>query len=188
MPQKSLILYSSRTGNTEKVALRFKKVFEKKGWQCDIFKVDKNIDIENPPFDYRDYDFLCVGSYIDWSLPPDELLFIMRHNPQSAHCLRKPSSKAYGHRRIVIGPKKGIVFITYAGAHLGPKEALPALYLLELEMEHLRFECIGQFSCPGKMFNRPTPGFWHGDISHRPSERDLLKAEIFMEEKIEELH
>ena len=38
--KKSLIIYQTMTGNTEIVALRFKKVFEKKGWDCDIFKID----------------------------------------------------------------------------------------------------------------------------------------------------
>jgi flavodoxin len=59
--RKSLILYQTMSGNTEKVAFRFKKVFEKKGWKCDIFKVDKNMDADNLPFDFQDYDFLCVG-------------------------------------------------------------------------------------------------------------------------------
>jgi flavodoxin len=63
MANKALILYASMTGNTEKVALRFKQTFEKKGWQCDMVKVDKNI-AANPPFNYKDYNFLCVGSYV----------------------------------------------------------------------------------------------------------------------------
>jgi hypothetical protein len=37
------------------------------------------------------------------------------------------------------------------------------------------------------MGNRPRPGYWYGDLIHRPSERDLQKAEIFLEEKNEEL-
>jgi hypothetical protein len=58
-----LITYSSITGNTEKVALRFKETFEKRGWQCDIFKVRKRAeDILRPPFDIRSYDFICDGS------------------------------------------------------------------------------------------------------------------------------
>ena len=31
------------------------------------------------------------------------------------------------------------------------------------------------------------PGTFHGDIRDRPNERDLLKAEMFIEEKLEEI-
>jgi hypothetical protein len=182
--KKSLILYQSMTGNTEKVALRFKKVFEQKGWQCDTFKVDKKTDINNPPIDFQKYDFLCAGSGVYAQLPGNEL-FRMLFN--ITHMKREGGKKPPPHRKIVTGPKAGIVFVTYAGVHLGPKEAEPALSLLDLEIEHLKFKCIGRFSCPGKMGNRPRPGYWYGDLIHRPSERDLQKAEIFLEEKIEEL-
>ena len=66
MSKKSLILYSTMTGNTEKVAMRFRKVFEKKGWVCDIFKIDKKTDAINPPFNLEDYDFLCIGSPLEY--------------------------------------------------------------------------------------------------------------------------
>ena len=32
------------------------------------------------------------------------------------------------------------------------------------------------------------PRVWHWNVQNRPHERDLLKAEIFMEETIEDLH
>lgn len=184
--KKSLILYQSMSGNTEKVALRFKKAFEKKGWKCDVFKIDKEIDVNNSPFDFRDYDFLCVGSGVYRSLPGKEItatIYWPSHDYE-----RTGKRRNILHSRIVPGPKVGIVFATYAGAHLGPKEAEPALSLLELYMEHLKFKCVGRFSCPGRRIADPTPKFWHGDISKRPSERDLQKAETFMEEKIEELY
>jgi hypothetical protein len=89
----------------------------------------------------------------------------------------------------VLGPdsKKAIIFVTYAGYEFGPKEAAPALQLLDLEIEHIGFECIGHFCCPGKFINGPTPTTYHGDIRDRPNERDLLKAEMFIEEKLEEI-
>ena len=209
MSKKSLILYSSWTGNTEKVALSFKKAFEKNGWECDMVKIDKNTDVNRPGFDYEDYDFLCVGSPVILGLPTEEIINIMIKNPLSGHYgeptreevarlrlirndpeyLPPPPSlpeKASPPGMIIPGPKKGVVFVTYAGMHLGPKEAAPALILLEVEMEHLKFKCIGSFACPGKHGNLPGDGTWHGDIRQRPNERDLMKAEIFMAEKIEE--
>jgi len=90
------------------------------------------------------------------------------------------------HRKITPGPKRGVVFVTYSGEHLDPREVEPALSLLELNIEQLRFKCIGRFSYPGGSGNHYTPGTWFGDIRGRPIERDLLKAEIFMEEIMEE--
>ena len=181
--KKGLILYQTMTGNTEKVALRFKKAFEKKGWKCDMFKVDKSMDVDNLPFNFEEYDFMCAGSGVYKALPGQELVNILF---TYIHQTKRAGKIVRVHRKITPGPKTGIVFVTYAGTHLGPKEAEPALSLLELNIEHLRFRCIGRFYCPGGVGKRRTPGQWFGDISGRPSERDLMKAEIFMEEKLEE--
>jgi hypothetical protein len=201
MAKKSLILYQSMTGNTEKVALRFKKVFEKMGWECDIFKVksDPNVKIplyKNPkvtdfPFDLRDYDFLCVGSPVQVGQPPKEIINIMFNNPYSPHSHGETLSDEDRERlrdpTVIPGPQKGIVFVTYGGVHMGPTEPLPALASLEHELVHLKFQCVGRFSCPGKMAGHPSPGAWHHDLDHRPSKRDLMKAEIFLEEILEDL-
>lgn len=181
--KRGLIIYQSMTGNTEKVALRFKEVFEKKGWQCDIFKVDKKTDVDNLPLDFNGYDFLCAGSGVYMALPGREIVDIMFN---IAHQTRRAGKIVRVHRKITPGPQKGIVFVTYGGTHLGPKEAGPSLSLLDLIIEHLRFKCIGRFSCPGGGGKRANPGGWYGDIRGRPNERDLLKAEIFLEEKLEE--
>jgi len=79
MSKRSLVVYSSYTGNTEKVALRFKETLEKKGWQCEIFKVRKIAeDILKPPFDIREYDFVCAGSGLRAHLPYNEILNMLR--------------------------------------------------------------------------------------------------------------
>jgi hypothetical protein len=213
MGKKCLIMYSSYTGNTEKVALRFKSTFERNGWACDVFKIRKKAeDILNPPFDVKDYDFLCAGSGIRAHLPYNETLNVLRrfrlgmdprialrNRDETIPYIKEPvpdmplpdddPNIMRFHRKIVLGPddKKGVVFVTYAGYEFGPKEAEPSLQLLELEIEHLRFKCIGRFCCPGRYLNNPTPGTFHGDIRDRPNETDLLKAEIFIEEKLEEI-
>jgi len=228
MTRKSLILYSSLTGNTEKVALRFKKVFQDLGWECDAFKIDKNTDYKEPPFNIEDYDFLCAGSYVLLELPAEEIVNFMCKNPLSGHCgqptreelarqrllrndprylppaekpTRQPKQLHMG--KIKFGDKKGIVFATYSGMHLGPKEAAPSLSLLESELEHLGFLCIGKFACPGTMGKHgpePTdeaaqkpeamgsnPTNYHKNMTRRPNERDLLRAEFFLEDMLEEL-
>ena len=181
--KKGLIIYQSMSGNTEKVALKFKQVFENKGWKCDVFKIDKNIDVDNLPFDFQDYDFLCAGSGVYAALPGKEVVDVMY---KTTHRTKKDGKIVRLHRKITVGPKKGVVFVTFAGTHIGPKEADPSLSLLELNIEHLRFKCVGRFACPGKIGKKATPGYWYGDIRGRPSERDLLKAEIFLEEILEE--
>jgi hypothetical protein len=89
--------------------------------------------------------------------------------------------------KLIFGPndKKGIVFVTLAGVHQGPREAIAPLALLATEMEHLKFQCVGQFHCPGRM--RKIEG-WFKDLPHRPNERDLMKAQIFMEETLEDCY
>ena len=213
MGTRSLIVYSSFTGNTEKVAERFQATLERNGWTCDRVKVQKTADdILNPKFDLKEYDFVCIGSGIRSHLPYNEVLNVLRRlrlgtDPRFALRWRDetipyitdplpetPSpwqdrSLVDRHRRIVLGPDspKAVVFVTYSGFEFGPKEAEPAMQLLALEIEHLGFRCIGHFCCPGRFLHDPTPLTFHGDIRDRPNERDLLKAELFIEEKLEEM-
>jgi hypothetical protein len=210
MSKKCLIAYSSITGHTEKVALKFKETFEKRGWQCDIFKVRKNAeDILRPPFDIRSYDFVCAGSGLRAHLPYNEILnmlrgfrtgmdprITLRFRDETIPYITEPTPEIpphkdpkIEHKKIILGPDspKAVVFITYAGYEFGPKEAEPALQLLALELEHIGFQCIGYFCCPGTYLDNPMPRTFHGDIRGRPDERDLLKAQMFIEEKLEEI-
>jgi hypothetical protein len=217
---KSLVLYASQSGNTEKVAMSFKKAFERNGWQCDSFKIDENTDIKNPPFKFEDYHFCAVGSYVFLELPAEAMINLLCKNPYSGHC-GQPTREEVARQRlqrnnpkylppaerppeganlrspgkIIPGPQRGVVFATYSGMHLGPKEAYAALAHLEVELEHLGFKCVGSFCCPGKQrphgklapedSKRQMPETWHKDIDSRPNERDLLRAELFMEDILE---
>jgi hypothetical protein len=210
MGKKCLIAYSSITGHTEKVALKFKDIFEKRGWQCDIFKVRKNAeDILRPPFNIRSYDFVCAGSGLRAHLPYNEILnmlrglrtgmdprITLRFRDETIPYITEPipeippqKDPKIEHKKIILGPgsPKAVVFITYAGYEFGSKEAEPALQLLGLELEHIGFQCIGYFCCPGTYLDDPMPRTFHGDIRDRPNERDLTKAQIFIEEKLEEI-
>jgi hypothetical protein len=210
MSKKCLITYSSYTGNTEKVALRFKETFENNGWQCDIFKVRKNAeDILRPPFDVPNYDFICAGSGLRAHLPYNEVLnmlrgfrmgmdprLVLRNRDETIPYIDEPipepaSDRKPGmrHGKIILGPDapRSVVFITYAGYEFGPKEAEPAVQLLALELEHIGFQFSGSFCCPGKYLDNPTPGTFHGDIRDRPNEKDLLRAQYFIEDKLEEI-
>jgi len=93
------------------------------------------------------------------------------------------------HHKIVLSPTapRAVVFITYAGYEFGLVEAEPAALLLGLELEHIGFKFAGWFGCPGKYLDNPTPRTFHGDIRDRPNQRDLLKAQWFLEEKLDEI-
>jgi flavodoxin len=162
------------------VAQRFKKAFEKKGWECDLFKITKKITIKDLP-DYKNYDFLCLGSPVEFKLPTDELMAVL--NPK--HGPFKEGGKPPKQEKVIFNSdsKKGVAFATFSGHHLGPKEPDPALVFMESMIEHSKFQCVGKFACPGKMFDH-TQG-WYEDLDERPNERDLQKAEIFIEEIIE---
>jgi hypothetical protein len=210
MGKRCLITYSSITGHTEKIALKFKETFEKNGWQSDIFKVRKNAeDILRPPINIRSYDFICAGSGLRAHLPYNEILnmlrgfrtgmdprITLRFRDETIPYISEPIPEIPPHKdpridhgKIILGPDspKAVVFITYAGYEFGPKEADPAAELLALELEHIGFQYIGRFCCPGKYVDDPMPRTYHGDIRDRPDERDLLKAQMFIEEKLEEI-
>ena len=210
MSKKALITYSSYTGNTEKVAVTFRNVLEGRGWQCDVFKVGKNADdILRPRYDLRAYDLVCVGSGLRGHLPYNEVLnmlrgvwtkmdprITMRFRDETLNYIPGPVPPIppdriarEDHGKIVLGPDspRAVVFITYAGYEFGPMEAEPAALLLELEVQHIGYQSLGHFCCPGKYLDDPTPRTYLGDIRDRPNERDLQKARIFLEEKLEEM-
>ena len=210
MSKKCLVTYSSYTGNTEKVALRIKETFESRGWQCDMFKVRKTADdILRPPYDVRKYDFVCAGSGLRAHLPYNEVMNMLRgfrtgidprvvlsRRDETIPYIDEPVPEitigrgiSSIHRKIVLGPDSphAMVFITYAGYEFGPREAEPAASLMGLELEHIGFQYLGMFCCPGKFIDSPMQGTFHGDIRDRPNEKDLLKAHYFIEDKLEEI-
>ena len=259
--RKALIVYATITGNTEQVAMRFKQVFEKYGWTCDIFKCTKKTDKTNLPYRIEDgYDLFCVGGPI-WSGTPPLYLYDDKQGviqpilaPRNANWRPESGRPPPVPRTPGWKTTRGIVFMTYAGSGEGTLEAVPALYLLEHEgLERWGIKCIGKFACPGKLWaesiftplsarehtikrgdttgeamttfaqyreNPNDPQFvnlsaedrklydkavedvnkgvkrtmgsgrreWHHDLEHRPNERDLMKAEIFLSEIIEDFY
>jgi hypothetical protein len=212
---KSLIIYASISGNTEKVAKRFEQVFMEKGWECDLLKVTRKSNVYQKIFDCDQYDFICVGSFIHKSLPADHVVECLRANPANLHY--SPNMEEMEKRpprddeqmakflamdinphkqslkdgrtdppRIIFGPpdKKGVVFVTFAGEHQGYEEAVPALALLKSELEHTMFQCMGTFACPGRF---GTTRGWFRDLPERPNEKDLIKADIFLAEILDEI-
>ena len=203
--RKGLIVYASHTGNTERVALRFQKVFEEKGWACDCIKAARGMKPVNPD----DYDLVCIGSPIlagghakeistVWTGGVDFPVEEAGGTPGGGPPGGGPPPGSLTWRQDPAKYKKGVAFVTYTGSMRGPAEALPALALMELQMEDRGFRCIGKLACPGRhavaQFEQPEDPrdgaeamrAWHWDQQSRPHERDLQKAEIFLEEILEQ--
>ena len=172
--KKNLIVYASNTGNTEKIAIELKKNFDRYGWECTLKKLANDYDVENPDFNFDDYDFVCIGSPVNSELPLPQVRKVMTSRPVGEH-------------KIVPGPKCGIVFSTYGGMHLGPKEAEPALKLLELELEHLSFKLIGSLAIPGSAGDRYSPNWYYGDMRGRPNAQDLHDVGSFVDDIMKKL-
>lgn len=166
--KKNLIVYASRTGNTEKIAGELAKNFERYGWKNDLKKLPDDYDAKHPDFSFGDYDFACVGSPVISELPLDQIRTVAYGNP--------------GMDKLTMGPKCGIVFCTYGGIHLGPIEAAPALKLLEVELMHQLFNVIGSLAIPGSMGEYSNPRSYYGsDIVNRPNEQDLNTVSVFVD-------
>ena len=176
MARKALIVYASVTGNTEKVAKRFKQVFDKKGepwgdWECDIYKITKQSDKKKSPYHLEDYDFICVGAPIWAGIPP---LYLFDDHIGALGAVLMPRAaidmslgEGQNQQREELmgemmakfkagwGPKKGVAFVTYGGQGQGPIESLAALSCLELRLEGARVKCVGKFACCGGMWDEP---------------------------------
>ena len=210
MARKSLVVYASHTGNTEKIALRFRKVFEEKGWECDCVKAVKNMT----PVSFDGYDLVCVGSPVLAAVPAKEIGYVfmgggdfsedrpggppMTGSPPGGPPVQGRPPFSLSWRQDPAKYKKGIVFVTYTGSRRGPAEAMPSLSLLELQMEDKGYRCIGKLACPGKHAGhiiesqKAKPAGpqemrdWHWNQQSRPHERDLQKAETFLAEILED--
>ncbi len=176
MAKKSLIVYASVTGNTEKVAMKFKEVFEKKGapwgeWECDTYKITKQSDKRNAPYHLEDYDFICVGAPIWAGIPPlylfdDHLgalgavmmpraLLDMSLGEEPGKPPEEVLESMMNRIKAGWGPKKGVVFVTYGGQGQGPIESVAALSCLEIRLDAARVKTVGKFACCGGMWDEP---------------------------------
>lgn len=239
--KRALIIYYSITGNTERVALSFKKVMEQVGWGCDMLKVnaDAKLDVNNLPYRMDDYDFLCVGGPNYRGIIPKKIIDVKSGVLMPDRLFRDNpgwGSVSESWR------KMGVVFVTYGGATRGTAHANSCLSLLQLRLEDMKIKCVGHYACAGgkwleevvdpvahlhaegneevanevlgrykdnpnasefdnltkeerALYDKsiseakiepPYVTQWHRDVENRPNERDLLKAEIFMAEVLED--
>lgn len=144
--RKAIVMYSSITGNTKKVAEVFANVLKEYHFDVALEKVYPQRDYEKEPIYFDDCDLLCLGAPIIAALPYKEMSSVVGWSGKHVELYKgaRPNPSAPGRLRA------GVAFATFGGTVAGPRECLPTL---ELEKEYLQlygFTPVGQFACPGK--------------------------------------
>jgi len=166
---KSLVLYSSVTGNTEKVAQRIAEVLRRKEHDVAIVKVDEETNV-----DLLAYDLVFLGSAVHQWLPTKMLVNYV-----------KRMLKTYFTSGVIVPccpirpGKYAVCFCTYSGPHTGVSEAIPATKWMRAFLEHVGFTVLEEWHTVGEFKNREensTKGRL-GNIKGRPDEHDLVEIE-----------
>lgn len=164
---EAIIIYWSKTGNTEKVARAIQEGLEEAGVDVSVKRVEDAGDV-----DFYAYDLVCVGfpSY-QWRPPAPMDAFL------------KDKFRAYSRQgRVRVGAppvpgKHALIFCTYSGPHTGIREAVPAGLYAGQFFEHLGFTVLDEWYIVGEYHGSEeasTQGRL-GDIRGRPDEQDLRK-------------
>ena len=163
---KSLILYDSIGGNTEKVAQRIFDTLKGATNEVDFIKFTSKIGV-----DFFEYDLIFLGSpVIDW-LPTKRMMDYIKKKLQFYSDQGKiiPSSP-------LRSGKYGICFCTYAGPHIGKNEALPMTMWLRSFLGHLGYAVLDQWHIVGQ-FHKETDMNTQGRLGNilgRPNDKDIL--------------
>jgi multimeric flavodoxin WrbA len=131
----ALIIYWSKTGNTEKVAKAIEQGLGEAGIQVILKKPE-----EADTLDYFDYDLICVGcpSY-SWHPPEPMTQFLKKKlaRYRESGSVKPSAPKVQG--------KNAIVFVTYSGPHTGINEATPVGKDIAQYFEHIGFNIIDEW-------------------------------------------
>jgi multimeric flavodoxin WrbA len=166
----AVVIYWSRTGNTEKVARAIHEGLEEAGARVVLRQVKKAKDIEN--IDLLAYDLVCLGfpSY-GWRPPSPVEKFLTGEFKTHGDA---------GHVKIGAPKVPGrnvLMFCTYSGPHTGVREAVPAVLYAGQFFEHLGFNVVGEWYVIGEFhgWDEGSTKGRLGDIRGRPNKEDLEK-------------
>lgn len=164
----AVIIYWSKTGNTEKVAMAIKEGLEASGARVLLKRTEDAKDI-----DFFDYELICLGfpSY-QWHLPDPVGTFLKTKFSE----YRQDGRVKTGAPKI--SRKNALIFCTYSGPHTGINEAIPAGKYAGQFFEHLGFTVLDEWYILGEFHGseeRSTKGRM-GDIRGRPNKEDLEKV------------
>jgi len=165
---KAIIIYWSKTGNTEKVARAIHEGLVEAGVEVSLRKV-----IDAKDVDFFAYDLVCLGfpSY-QWS-PPGPVTKFLKNKFALYHeqdRIKASSPKVAG--------KNALIFCTYSGPHTGIREATPAGLYAGQFFEHMGFTVLDEWYIIGEYHGweeGSTKGRL-GDIRGRPNREDLHKV------------
>jgi flavodoxin len=163
----ALIVYWSKTGNTEKVANTIKQGLEETGVKVTIKKPEEAEDL-----DYFNFDLVCVGapSY-SWH-PPEPMTAFLKKKFAIYRQLGKVKPSAPK-----VPGKNALIFVTYSGPHTGMDEATPVGKNIGQFFEHIGFSVIDEWYVLSEFhgsLENSTKGRM-GDIRGKPSVEDLLR-------------
>jgi flavodoxin len=164
---KAAIIYWSKGGNTEKVAMAIQEGLEASGVQVSSLKTSEANDL-----DWFDYDLVCLGFPSYQRHPPGEVDNYLKNKfggYRQQGRIKTASPKVPG--------KYALVFCTYSGPHTGINEAIPAVKYAGQFFDHLGFTVLDEWYVVGKFHGseeHSTKGRL-GDIRDRPNEEDLKK-------------
>jgi flavorubredoxin len=166
---KTLVLYWSATGNTEKVALAIQQALNAEGITPVVRKVG-----EAGGEELFQYDLIFLGTPSYSFLPPEPVLKFVKekmglHGQRGDIKLGAP----------LVPGKTAVVFCTYSGPHTGVREATPVGDYLGQFFEHLGFEVAAKWYTVGEFHGREefsTKGRL-GDIRGRPNPEDLAEVQ-----------
>ncbi len=144
--RKAIVMYSSITGNTRKIAEVFAETLKKYNFDVALENVHPKRDYDKEPIYFDDCDFLCIGAPILSALPYKEMSSVVGWGGKQVNLYE-------GERENPHNPRKrrvGLAFSTFGGTVAGPREALPTLALEKEYLQLYGFVPIGEFACPGK--------------------------------------
>lgn len=174
MQNKALILYTSATGNTEKVACQFEQTLLAYGWGCDRIALQTPGELQTRQLYLDHYDLVLLGTPVISGAPSPVI-------SQNIALVGAEPPRLYSNQLIFPGslfrPEQsplGIVFATYSGETYGPCEAQPALDLAAMYLQYLFIDVIGKFACPGRKESKSTIDLLAAELNIHPGETARL--------------
>lgn len=165
--KQAVIIYWSKTGNTEKVAFAIKEGLLDAGVKVTIKKPEDAEDI-----DFFDYNLICVGTPSYAWHPPKPMSDFLKSKISK---YRKQGLVKLGAPKI--SGKNALIFCTYSGPHTGINEATPVGKYIGQFFEHLGFTVIDEWYILSEFHGweeGSTMGRM-GDIRGKPTKDDLSK-------------
>jgi hypothetical protein len=171
LERRALILYSSLTGNTAKIAGVFADTFKFYGFHVKSLNINAKTDWEKEREEtyFDDYDIICLGTPIIAGLPFDYINYSLGLTPWRGTGVgpRPGPPEDLSFRRLGVGhigvknpqwkPALGIVFATFGGSFYGPDESLATLELLKQYLKLRAVDTVGMFACCGSCNNHTEP-------------------------------